>query len=90
MIQSKGDMMRSKIGALVMTVGFQAIDNMMRFDMHPLDPEHLEACHRCIKAGTSDPKCERFVQCILGEDQTANYVKETTPMLEKLVKELFK
>jgi len=77
------------MSVLVMSMGFHAIDYMLRTDMHPLDPDRLEACHKCVKAGAMDPKCERYVECLLGEDETSNYVKETGPMMEKLVKELF-
>ena len=52
---------------------------------HPLDPDNLEACRKCLeKHKGPNISCDRYVQCMIGADETSEYVRSTSVLLKKL------
>ena len=72
--------------AAIFLASLQAVRQMMFPNTeHPLDPEHLEHCRKCIEKNKGpDIRCERYVQCVVGADETSEYVRGTSKLLREL------
>ena len=43
---------------------------------HALSPKHIDQCISCLKKENRNPDCPRLVQCIRGQDETSNTIRE--------------
>jgi hypothetical protein len=52
------------------------------------DPNDIIRCQKCHKDHAMNPDCEHYVECLIGENQMSNYIRNVYPLVEKVAKEL--
>ena len=82
----RGAFGHGKMAAAIFLASLQAYRQMMFPNTyHPLNPENLDRCRKCLeKQHGPDIACDRYVQCVVGADETSEYVRGTSKLLKEL------